>query len=47
MFVNEIRLRLDSYFRLVVRSVRDCIPKNIGYFLVKASQEKLQFELYA
>ena len=27
--------------------MRDSIPKVIGYFLVKASQERLQFELYA
>jgi hypothetical protein len=32
---------------LVVRNVRDSIPKAIGFFLVKASQERLQFELYA
>lgn len=31
----------------MVRSVRDTIPKSIGYFLVKQSQERLQFELYA
>lgn len=27
--------------------MRDTIPKSIGYFLVKASQERLQFELYS
>jgi len=47
LFVNEIRARIDAYFRIVVRNVRDSIPKAIGYFLVKASQERLQFELYA
>jgi len=45
--VNEIRARIDAYFKLVVRNVRDSIPKSIGFFLVKASQERLQFELYA
>jgi chaperonin cofactor prefoldin len=44
--VNEIRARIDAYFKLVVRSVRDTIPKSIGFFLVKASQERLQFALY-
>jgi hypothetical protein len=39
--VNEIRARIDAYFRIVVRNVRDTIPKGIGFFLVKASQEKL------
>jgi len=47
MFVREIRTRIDSYFRLVIRNIRDSIPKAVGFFLVRASQEKLQFELYA
>ena len=47
LFVREIRARIDAYFKLVVRNVRDSIPKSIGYFLVKSSQERLQFELYA
>jgi dynamin 1-like protein len=47
LFVKEIRARIDAYFKLVVRNVRDAIPKTIGYFLVKSSQERLQFELYA
>jgi len=46
LFVNEIRARIDAYFKLVVRNVRDTIPKSIGFFLVKASQERLQFALY-
>jgi len=39
-------MRIDAYFRIVVRNVRDSIPKTVGYFLVKNTQEKLQFELY-
>jgi len=46
VFVKEIRARIDSYFRIVLRNVRDTVPKQIGYWLVKMSQEKLQFELY-
>lgn len=46
VFVKEIRARIDSYFKIVLRNVRDTVPKTIGYFLVKMSQEKLQFELY-
>ncbi|CAK9048601.1 unnamed protein product [Durusdinium trenchii] len=44
-FVQEIRKRLDSYFEVTVRSVRDSVPKAIGFYLVRAVQEKLQFEL--
>ena len=45
-FVDEIRRRIDSYFEIVIRSMKDSIPKAIGFFLVKKSQESLQFELY-
>lgn len=45
-FVRDLRTRIDSYFQIVLRSVKDSIPKAIGYFLVRMSQEKLQFELY-
>jgi hypothetical protein len=37
LFVREIRARIDAYFKIVVRNVRDSVPKVIGYFLVKAS----------
>ena len=40
-FVNELRTRIDSYFAIVLRSVKDSIPKAIGYFLVRKSQESL------
>ena len=35
-FCEEIRKRLDSYFEVTVRNVRDSIPKAIGYYLVSA-----------
>merc|ERR1719476_676839 len=44
-FVAEIRKRLDSYFAITVRSIRDSVPKAIGFYLVRAVQDKLQFEL--
>ena len=37
VFVNELRGRIDDYFRIVLRSVRDSVPKAIGYFLVRKS----------
>lgn len=45
-FVMEMRKRIDHYFSIILRNVRDSIPKAIGYFLVKKSQDVLQFELY-
>jgi hypothetical protein len=46
LFVAEVRARIDAYFRLVIRNVRDNIPKIIGLFLVRSSMDKLQYELY-
>lgn len=37
---------MDAYFRIVVRALNDSIPKAIGFFLVKQSQEQLQMLLY-
>lgn len=45
-FIKEIRERIDEYFRIVLRSVRDCVPKQVGYFLVQKSQDKLQQDLW-
>lgn len=46
-FIQEIRRRLDCYFSIVLRNVRDSVPKIIGHFLIRKLQEKLQFELYS
>lgn len=45
-YIGEIRARLDTYFELVLRNVRDSVPKAVGFFLVRQVQDKLQFELY-
>ena len=42
-----MRKRIDQYFDIVLRSVRDSVPKAVGFFLVKKSQDSLQFELYS
>jgi hypothetical protein len=44
--VKELRSRIDAVFKITIRTVRDTIPKLIGYFLVRMSQDKLQAELY-
>eukprot|EP01015_Nassula_variabilis_P025044 TRINITY_DN483_c0_g2_i2.p1 TRINITY_DN483_c0_g2~~TRINITY_DN483_c0_g2_i2.p1 ORF type:complete len:647 (+),score=143.12 TRINITY_DN483_c0_g2_i2:65-2005(+) len=46
LFIEEMRNRIDSYFSLVVRNIRDTIPKLIGFFLVRQSEERMQFSLY-
>ena len=46
LYVREIRARIDSVFSITVRTVRESIPKIVGYFLVRMSQEKLSSELH-
>ena len=46
IYVQEVRARIDAYFRLVIRNVRDNIPKIIGFFMVRSSMDKLQYEMY-
>ena len=45
-FVNEMRKRIDQYFEIVLRSVKDSIPKSVGFFLVRKSETVLQMDLY-
>ena len=45
--MREIRARIDAYFKLTISNVRDTVPKLIGQFLVRSSQNRLQYELYA
>jgi hypothetical protein len=46
IFIREIRNRIEAYFKLVVRNLRDSIPKTIGHFLVKSIQDNMQIKLY-
>jgi GTP-binding protein EngB required for normal cell division len=46
IFIREIRNRIEAYFKLVVRNLRDAVPKAIGYFLVKSIQDNMQLRLY-
>lgn len=46
LFIMEIKERLDGYFKIVVTILNDSVPKIIGFFLVRQSQETLQMVLY-
>ena len=37
VFVDQLRVRVDNYFGIVLRNVKDSIPKAVGYFLVRKS----------
>ena len=43
---EEIRNRIEKYFRLVVRNLRDTIPKIMGNFLVNEIENNMQKKIY-
>lgn len=45
IYVKEMRARIETYYKLVVRNVRDAVPKIVGCFLVRSIQDKMQLEL--
>lgn len=47
LFIQELRQRIESYFSLVVKNLRDSIPKAVGFFLVKASQVGIIMKLFS
>jgi dynamin 1-like protein len=46
LFVKEIRNRIEAYFKLIVRNLRDSIPKLMGNYLIKEIEENMQLKLY-
>jgi dynamin 1-like protein len=46
IFIKEIRNRIEAYFKLIVRNLRDSIPKIIGNHLIKEIEENMQIKLY-
>jgi hypothetical protein len=46
LFIREIRSRLDNYFSIVIRNVRDTVPKLIGHHLIKKTQESLSYNMW-
>ena len=46
IFIKEIRSRIEAYFKLIVRNLRDSIPKIMGNFLIKEIEDNMQLKLY-
>jgi len=42
IFVSELRNRVDGYVKVVLRNIRDTVPKTIGYNLVNSFQLNLR-----
>ena len=43
---QKMKERVSAYFKLIVRNLRDSIPKIIGNYLVKNIEDNIQKELY-
>lgn len=41
-----LRKRVDSYYKVVVKNLRDLIPKNIKYYLIQEATRKMEFEIF-
>jgi hypothetical protein len=46
VFIREVRGRIEAYFKLIVRNLRDSIPKALGYTLVKTIENNMKMKLY-
>ena len=46
IFIKEIRNRIEAYFKLIVRNLRDSVPKIMGNYLIKEIEENMQLKLY-
>lgn len=44
--IFELRKRIDSYFKLVVRNLRDLVPRQIFNFLIVKCLKQLEFEAF-
>lgn len=45
VLVDELRIRVDNYFFISVRNLKDIVPKIIGQFLLKKFSEGLEVEI--
>lgn len=41
--VDILRKRINAYYRVIVKNLRDLAPKNIKYFLIVEATKTLEF----
>ncbi len=44
--IFELRKRIDSYHKLVVRNLRDLVPKQVFNFLIVKCLKEMEFEAF-
>lgn len=45
LMVTELRFRIDAYFNITVRNIRNTVPKVVGQFLLRRLSENLEVEI--
>lgn len=45
VLANELRFRIDSYYNITVKNMRNTVPKIIGQFLLKKLRDNLEVEI--
>lgn len=45
LMVTELRFRIDAYFNITVRNIRNTVPKIVGQFLLKKLSDNLEVEI--
>ena len=46
VLIKEMRIRIDTYFRIIATQLADIIPKLIGHNLVNSAVRNLQFSVF-
>jgi len=45
LMVAELRFRIDAYFNITVKNIRNTVPKVVGQFLLKKLRDNLEVEI--
>ena len=46
IFIKDIRMRIESYFKLIVKNLRNAIPKVLEYSLIREIENNMKIKLY-
>lgn len=44
--VDILRKRINAYYRVIVKNLRDLAPKNIKYLLIVEATKTLEFQIF-
>ena len=47
IYVASIKMKLDTYYRVIVKNIRDVAPKIIGFNMLKTLQQNIETDLFS